>query len=99
MSLRSMINLILAPLPAPVEPVVESAGPETLRSHLVKRGTGPTFLNWLDVIGDRRRGELVFPGPLAEPLNCRQQPLKIFARSRATLDTAASLLSNSCSAS
>lgn len=88
MSLRSMINLILAPLPAPVEPVVESAGPETLR-HLVKRGTGLTLLNPLDVIGDCRRGELVFR-PLAEP-HRRQQPLKIFARSRATLDTAASL--------
>ncbi len=88
MSLRSMINLILAPLPVPVEPVVETGAPETLR-HLVRRGTGLTFLNPLDVIGDCRRGELVFR-PIAEP-HRRHQSLKIFARSRATLDTAASL--------
>ena len=88
MSLRTMINLILSPLPISVEPVVETGAPETLR-HLVKRGTGLTFLNPLDVIGDCRRGELVFR-PLAESQR-RHQPMKLFARSRATLDTATSL--------
>ncbi|MBT9369424.1 LysR family transcriptional regulator [Rhizobium sp. CSW-27] len=88
MSLRTMINLILAPLPVPVEPVVETGAPETLR-HLVKRGTGLTFLNPLDVLGECRRGELVFR-PLSEPYR-RHQPMKIFTRARATLDAAASL--------
>jgi DNA-binding transcriptional LysR family regulator len=88
MSLRTMINLILSPLPMSVEPVVETGAPETLR-HLVKRGTGLTFLNPLDVIGDCSRGELVFR-PLAESQR-RHQPMKLFARSRATLDTATSL--------
>lgn len=88
MSLRNMINLILAPLPAPAEPVVESAGPETLR-YLVKKGVGLTFLNPLDVIMECKRGELVFR-PLTESYR-RHQPMKLFARSRATLDTATSL--------
>lgn len=88
MSLRAMINLILAPLPFSVEPVVETGAPETLR-HLVKRGTGLTFLNPLDVVEECRRGELVFR-PLSDPYR-RHQPLKLFARARATLDTATSL--------
>lgn len=88
MSLRTMIDLILAPLAVSVEPVVETGAPETLR-HLVKRGTGLTFLNPLDVVADCRRGELVFR-PLADPYR-RHQPMKLFARARATLDTATSL--------
>ncbi|MGF9692047.1 LysR family transcriptional regulator [Rhizobium sp. 0TCS1.26] len=88
MSLRTMIDLILAPLAVSVEPVVETGAPETLR-HLVKRGTGLTFLNPLDVVADCRRGELVFR-PLVDPYR-RHQPMKLFARARATLDTATSL--------
>ncbi|MDO1582121.1 LysR family transcriptional regulator [Rhizobium oryzicola] len=88
MSLRTQINLILAPLPVSVEPLVETGAPETLR-HLVKRGMGLTFLNPLDVIEECRRGELIFR-PLAEGQR-RHQSMKIFARARATLDTATSL--------
>jgi DNA-binding transcriptional LysR family regulator len=88
MSLRTMIDLILAPLAVSVDPVVETGAPETLR-HLVKRGTGLTFLNPLDVLADCRRGELVFR-PLTDPYR-RHQPMKLFARARATLDTATSL--------
>jgi DNA-binding transcriptional LysR family regulator len=88
MSLRTQINLILSPLSLSVEPIVETGAPETLR-HLVKRGMGLTFLNPLDVIEECRRGELVFR-PLPEGQR-RHQPMKIFARARATLDTATSL--------
>ncbi|MBP1846295.1 DNA-binding transcriptional LysR family regulator [Rhizobium petrolearium] len=87
-SLRNVINLALSPLSAPVEPVVETNASEMLKK-LVKAGTGLTLLNPLDVLPDCRRGELVFR-PLANP-HARHQPMKLFARSRATLDTATSL--------
>ncbi|SMF03587.1 LysR family transcriptional regulator [Neorhizobium sp. CSC1952] len=87
-SLRNIINLALSPLSVPVEPVVETNASEMLKK-LVKAGTGLTLLNPLDVLPECRRGELVFR-PLANP-HARHQPMKLFARSRATLDTATSL--------
>ncbi|MCC2611335.1 LysR family transcriptional regulator [Neorhizobium sp. Rsf11] len=87
-SLRNVINLALSPLSTPVEPVVETNASEMLKK-LVKAGTGLTLLNPLDVLPECRRGELVFR-PLANP-HARHQPMKLFARSRATLDTATSL--------
>lgn len=87
-SLRNIINLALAPLSVPVEPLVESNASEMLKK-LVKAGTGLTLLNPLDVLPECRRGELVFR-PLANP-HARHQPMKLFARSRTALDTATSL--------
>jgi len=87
-SLRNIINLALAPLPVPIEPVVESNGSEMLK-QLVRWGTGLTLLNPLDVIMECRRGELVFR-PLADQ-HARHQPMKLFARARAPLDAATSL--------
>ena len=87
-SLRNIINLALSPLSVPVEPVVESNASDMLKK-LVKSGVGLTLLNPLDVLPECRRGELVFR-PLANP-HARHQPMKLFARSRATLDTATSL--------
>lgn len=87
-SLRNVINLMLSPLPLPVEPVVESNSSEMLK-QLVKRGTGLTFLNPLDVYDECRRGELVFR-PVADP-HVRHQPMKLFSRARTPLDAASSL--------
>eukprot|EP00913_Durusdinium_trenchii_P008127 g7624.t1 len=87
-SLRNVINLTLAHLPMAVEPVVETNASDMLK-HLVKCGTGLTLLNPLDVLPECRRGELVFR-PLAGA-HARHQPMKLFARSRSTLDTATSL--------
>ncbi|MGK6312078.1 LysR family transcriptional regulator [Neorhizobium sp. DT-125] len=87
-SLRNIINLALSPLSVPVEPVVETNASEMLKK-LVKAGTGLTLLNPLDVLPECRRGELVFR-PLANQ-HARHQPMRLFARSRATLDTATSL--------
>jgi DNA-binding transcriptional LysR family regulator len=87
-SLRNVINLALAPLSIPVEALVETNASEMLK-QLVKYGTGLSLLNPLDVLPECRCGELVFR-PLAPP-HARHQPMKIFARSRATLDTATSL--------
>ncbi|WP_117191737.1 LysR family transcriptional regulator [Rhizobium terrae] len=87
-SLRNVINLALAPLSVPVEPVVESNASDMLKK-LVKAGIGLTLLNPLDVLPECRRGELVFR-PLANP-HARHQPMKLFARSRTALDTATSL--------
>ncbi|AYD02008.1 LysR family transcriptional regulator [Neorhizobium sp. NCHU2750] len=87
-SLRTVINLAFAPLSVAVQPVVESNASDMLK-QLVKLGTGLTLLNPLDVLPECRRGELVFR-PLAGP-HPRHQPMKLFARSRSTLDTATSL--------
>ncbi|MCM2473282.1 LysR family transcriptional regulator [Rhizobium sp. CG5] len=87
-SLRNVINLALAPLPLPVEPVVETNASELLK-QLVRYGTALTILNPLDVIMECRRGELVFR-PFADQ-HARHQPMKLFARARAPLDAATSL--------
>lgn len=87
-SLRNVINLMLSPLPLPIEPVVETNASEMLK-QLVRRGTGLTFLNPLDVYDDCSRGELVFR-PVADP-HVRHQPMRLFARARAPLDAATSL--------
>ena len=87
-SLRNLINLMLSPVPLPVEPVLESNSSELLK-QLVRSGIGVSLLNPLDVIAECRRGELVFR-PLADH-QIRHQPMKLFARSRATLDAATSL--------
>lgn len=87
-SLRAVIDLALAPLPIPVEPVLETNSSELMK-QLVKCGTGLTLMNPLDVIAECRRGELVFR-PLADP-HVRHQPMKVFARARAPLDAATSL--------
>lgn len=87
-SLRNIINLALAPLPLPVEPVVETNASELLK-QLVKYGTALTILNPLDVIMECRRGELVFRAFADQ--HARHQPMKLFARARAPLDAATSL--------
>lgn len=87
-SLRNVINLALAPLPIPVEPVLETNSSLMLK-QLVKRGTGLSLLNPLDVSAECRAGELVFR-PIADA-HMRHQPMKLFARARATLDAATSL--------
>lgn len=87
-SLRDAIDLALAPLNAPVEPLLETNSMEMLK-QLVKIGAGVTFMNPLDVIEDCRRGDLVFLS-LADK-HIRKQPLKLIARARAPLDTTASL--------
>jgi DNA-binding transcriptional LysR family regulator len=87
-SLREVINLALAPLPVPVEPILETNSTEMLK-QLVKLGTGLTLLNPLDVLSECRRGELVYR-PLADPY-VRHQPMKLFTRARAPLDAATSV--------
>lgn len=87
-SLRNIINLALAPLPLPVEPVVETNASELLK-QLVKYGTALTILNPLDVIMECRRGELVFRAFADQ--HARHQPMKLFARARAPLDATTSL--------
>jgi Transcriptional regulator len=87
-SLRNVINLALSPLPLPTEPVLETNSSELMK-QLVRCGTGVSLLNPLDVITECRRGELVFR-PLADP-HVRHQPMKLFARARASLDAATSL--------
>ncbi|PRX08130.1 UNVERIFIED_ORG: DNA-binding transcriptional LysR family regulator [Martelella mediterranea] len=87
-SLRHVINLALSPLSLPIEPVVETNASEMLKG-LVKRGTGLTFLNPLDVYVECQKGELAFR-PLADP-HVRHQPMKLFSRARAPLDAASSL--------
>ncbi len=87
-SLRNIIDLALAPLPLLVEPVVETNSSELMK-QLVKAGTGLTMLNPLDAVAECRRGELIFR-PLTEA-HIRHQPMKLFARARAPLDSATSL--------
>ena len=87
-SLRNIIDLALAPVPLPVEPVLETNSSELMK-QLVKCGVGLTMLNPLDVISECRAGELVFR-PLLEG-QLRHQPMKLFARARAPLDAATSL--------
>ncbi|MFP5077737.1 LysR family transcriptional regulator [Rhizobium sp. YIM 134829] len=87
-SLRDMINLILAPLPLPIEPALETNSSEMLKD-IVRHGKALTLLNPLDVLVECRRGDLIYR-PLADPY-VRQQPLKLVARARASLDAAASL--------
>ncbi|MGF0540355.1 LysR family transcriptional regulator [Agrobacterium sp. ES01] len=87
-SLRNVINLALAPVPLPVEPMLETNSSEMLK-QLVMLGTGLTLLNPLDVITECRRGDLVFR-PIADPYT-RHQPMKLFARARAPLDATTSM--------
>ncbi|MFB4374972.1 LysR family transcriptional regulator [Agrobacterium sp. CR_3] len=87
-SLRNVINLAFAPLSVAVQPVVESNASDMLK-RLVKLGSGLTLLNPLDVQAECERGELVFR-PLAGS-HSRHQPMKLFARSRTSLDTVTSL--------
>ncbi len=87
-SLRNIIDLALAPLPLLVEPVVETNSSELMK-QLVKAGTGLTMLNPLDAVAECRWGELIFR-PLTEA-HIRHQPMKLFARARAPLDSATSL--------
>ncbi|ODN71960.1 LysR family transcriptional regulator [Methylobrevis pamukkalensis] len=87
-SLRNAINLALSPLAMAVEPLVETNSMEMMKK-LVRAGVGLTFMNPLDVLEDCRRGDLVFL-PIADD-HVRDQPLKLFARSRAPLDAATSL--------
>ncbi|MDO6962526.1 LysR family transcriptional regulator [Rhizobium alvei] len=87
-SLREAINLTLAPLPIPVEPLLETNSTEMLK-HLVMHGTALTLLNPLDVLPECRRGALIYR-PLSDPY-VRHQPMKLFTRARAPLDAATSL--------
>ena len=86
-SLRDMIDLALAPLAEPVEPVVETNSMEMLKK-LVLSGTGISFMNPLDVLHETLAGELVFL-PLADA-HVRNQPLKLVSRATSSLDTATS---------
>lgn len=87
-SLRNAINLALAPMALPVEPVLETNSVELMKK-MVKQGAGISVLNPLDVIAECRRGELVFR-PFT-PAYVRHQAMKLFARSRTPLDAAATL--------
>lgn len=87
-SLRNAINLALAPLALPVEPVLETNSVELMKK-MVKQGGGLSMLNPLDVIAECRRGELLFR-PLTEPY-VRHQAMKLFSRARTPLDAAATL--------
>lgn len=87
-SLRDVINLVLSSQSIPVEPVLETNSSEAIR-HLVKRGLGISLLNPLDIYAECQAGELVFR-PLATR-RVHHQPMKLFTRARATLDTATSL--------
>mgnify|MGYP000022844571 CR=1 FL=1 len=87
-SLREVINLALAPLPLPVEPVLETNSSEMMK-QLVRQGIGLSLLNPLDVLVECRRGELVYR-PLSDPY-VRHQPMKLFTRARAPLDAPTSL--------
>ncbi|MDR3373504.1 MAG: LysR family transcriptional regulator [Ancalomicrobiaceae bacterium] len=87
-SLRDTINLALAPLPISVEPALETNSSEMIRS-LVRQGAGVSLLNPLDVLVETRRGELVYR-PLSDG-HVRPQPMKLFARARASLDAATSV--------
>jgi len=87
-SLRDVINLVLSSVPMPIEPVLETNSSETVR-QLVRRGIGISLLNPLDVVAECRRGELVFR-PLAA-MRTHHQPMKLFARARASMDAATSL--------
>jgi DNA-binding transcriptional LysR family regulator len=87
-SLREVINLAFAPLPLPVEPILESNSSEMLK-QMVKLGVGLSLLNPLDVLSECRRGELVYR-PLTDPY-VRHQPMKLFTRARAPLDAATSV--------
>jgi DNA-binding transcriptional LysR family regulator len=84
-SLREVINLALAPLPVPIEPILETNSSEMLK-QMVRLGTGLSLLNPLDVLSECRRGELIYR-PLADPY-VRHQPMKLFTRARAPLDAA-----------
>lgn len=86
-SLRDMIDLALAPVAAPIEPIVETNSMEMLKK-LVRGGTGISFMNPLDILPDTLAGELVFL-PLADP-HVRNQPLKLVSRASSALDTATS---------
>ena len=86
-SLRDMIDLALAPLAEPVEPVVETNSMEMLKK-LVRSGTGISFQNPLDVLHETLAGELVVL-PLADA-HVRNQPLKLVSRATSSLDTASS---------
>jgi DNA-binding transcriptional LysR family regulator len=87
-SLRDVINLAMARLDVSIEPVLETNASEMLKK-LVRCGAGLSMLNPLDVITECRQGELVFRS-IADP-HSRHQPLKLFARARAPLDSATSL--------
>lgn len=89
-SLRNAINLALAPLALPVEPVMETNSVELMKA-MVKQGAGLSLLNPLDVIAECRRGELAFR-PFSPPY-VRHQAMKLFARARTPLDAATSLFS------
>lgn len=87
-SLRTMINLTLAPLHIPAEPVVETNSMELLK-QLVKTGNGITFMNPLDVYTDCKNGDLVFL-PIADA-HVRNQTLRLLTRTRANLDATAAM--------
>ena len=86
-SLRDMIDLALAPLGLPIEPVVETNSMAMLKK-LVKTGSGISFMNPLDILPDTKAGELVFL-PLSDT-HVRNQPLKLVSRVTSALDTATS---------
>ncbi|WP_237151748.1 LysR family transcriptional regulator [Oryzibacter oryziterrae] len=87
-SLRDTINLAVAPLPISVEPILETNSSEMIKA-LIRKGAGVSFLNPLDVLMECRRGELVYR-PLTDA-HVRPQPMKLFARARASLDPATSV--------
>ncbi|NMG41557.1 LysR family transcriptional regulator [Chelativorans sp. ZYF759] len=86
-SLRDMIDLALAPLGLPIEPLVETNSMEMLKK-LVRNGTGISFMNPLDILTDMQEGDLAFL-PLSDT-HVRNQPLKLVSRVTSALDTATS---------
>lgn len=87
-SLRDAIDFALAPLAVPIEPIIETNTTETVK-QFVKSGTAVTLMNPLDVLNECASGELVFR-PLSDT-HVKPQPMKVFARARTPLDSAASL--------
>lgn len=87
-SLRSVINLALAPLAVPAEPLLETNSMEMVKK-LIRNGTGISFMNPLDVIMECRSGELVFLSLTDQ--HVRKQPLRLITRARTPLDATASM--------
>jgi len=95
MSMRAVLDEAFANAAIELAPVVESTSTAMMRK-LVLLGSGIALLNVLDVIDERQRGVLVWV-PLRDE-RLKSQTLKLFARSRASLPTAAELLAEGIAA-
>ncbi len=87
-TLRDAIDLILAPIARPVQPILETNSVELMK-QLVKQGNCLSMLNPLDVYAECRAGELEFR-PFV-PAYVRHQQLRIFVRSQTSADSTGNL--------